>query len=160
MSDLSAWTEAVHAHAMTNGPIPMRKIIELFGEPPGCRSACDRMTHATRIGYFSKEGARFKAVYTAIPKEQGLVKWTPELKERLAKLWPKRGEACAKHFPGFGASAVKKQAEKMALRMCIELKRARRKKREEEKTRKPNRSFGYIPSGAVRSVFDLGRTVS
>jgi hypothetical protein len=160
MCSVSAWTKAVHAHLTANGPTSMRQIVELFGDPPGVRTACDRMTHASKIGYFSKEGERLKAIYTALPKEHRVLKWTPELNERLAKLWPKRGEACAKHFPGFGVSAVRKQAEKLRLRLSLEYKRARRQKREEEKNRKPNRSFGYIPSGAVRSVFDLGRTVS
>lgn len=156
MCNLSAWTKAVHDHCTANGPTTMAEILVKFGEPTGRRTACDRMTQATTRGYFSKQGERRKAIYTAVPKEQKVTKWTPEMKALLAQLWPSRGEACAKRFPGMTQSACRKQAEKMRLRLTLELKRSRRSKREVERERKPRQCFGYIPAGAVTSVFDLG----
>jgi hypothetical protein len=163
MSRLHSWTKVVHAHVLKEGPTPIRQIQKLFGEPEGTRSSLVRMSEAAIKGYFSKEGERHKAVYTAVPKNYSALRWTPELDALLAKEWPKRGERCIKQFPGFTVSALRKRAETLRIRLSLTLKRARRKKREAEvaKTldRNPKSSFGYVREGAVKSIFDLGQRI-
>jgi hypothetical protein len=105
--------------------------------------------------------------------------WRPEEDELLTELWPLMGIACASHFPGRSEKAVETHAhDALKLNMIPRWVRSAQEvlptvdnyiehvehvEAEKVKPRKPalprkdSTPFGFVPTGAARSVFELAR---